>query len=143
VLAVVKGKDAAKLVRGLGARFVVDSLKDDVGAEASKFAPDGVRAVLAFVGGETLDECIAQIRTGGRLVHPNGIEPAPRKRRGLEIVAYDAEPGIAQFRRLNRAIEETKLKVVITAEFPLAQAKKAHQRIESGHVLGKIVLRVR
>jgi NADPH:quinone reductase-like Zn-dependent oxidoreductase len=143
VLAVVKGKDAVKLVRGLGARFVVDSLKDDVGAEASKFAPDGVMAVLAFVGGETLDECIAQIRTGGRLVNPNGIEPAPRKRRGLEIVAYDAEPGIAQFKRLNRAIEETKLKVPISAEFPLAQAKKAHQRIESGHVLGKIVLRIR
>jgi len=140
---VVKGKDAVKLVRGLGARFVVDSLKDDVGAEASKFAPDGVSAVLAFVGGETLDECIAQIRTAGRLVHPNGIEPAPRKRRGLEIVAYDAEPGTAQFKRLNRAIEETKLKVPISAEFPLAQAKKAHQRIESGHVLGKIVLRIR
>jgi NADPH:quinone reductase-like Zn-dependent oxidoreductase len=143
VLAVVKGKDSVKLVKGLGARFAVDSLKDDVAAETSKFAPDGVRAVLAFVGGETLDKCITQIRTGGRLVHPNGIEPAPRKRRGVEIFSYDAEPGIAQFKRLNRAIEESKLKVPIGAEFPLAQAAKAHQRIEAGHVLGKIVLRIR
>jgi NADPH:quinone reductase-like Zn-dependent oxidoreductase len=36
-----------------------------------------------------------------------------------------------------------KLKVPIGAEFPLAQAAKAHQRIEAGHVLGKIVLRIR
>jgi NADPH2:quinone reductase len=143
VLAVVKGKDAVKLVRGLGARFVVDTLKDDVTAEASKFAPDGVSAVLAFAGGETLDECIAQVRTGGRVVHPNGIEPAPKKRRGREIIAYDAEPGITQFKRLNRAIEESRLKVPITAQFPLSQVAKAHQRIESGHVIGKIVTAVR
>src|SRR3982074_1246828 len=65
VLAVVKGKDAVKLVRSLGARFVVDTLKDDVGAEASKFAPDGVAAVLAFAGGGPLDGGAGQVRSGG------------------------------------------------------------------------------
>jgi NADPH:quinone reductase-like Zn-dependent oxidoreductase len=76
------------------------------------------------------------------VVHPNGVEPAPKRRKGVEIITYDAEPGPEQFKRLNDAIEETQLKVAITAEFPLAQAAKAHERIESGHVIGKIVLRV-
>jgi NADPH:quinone reductase-like Zn-dependent oxidoreductase len=35
------------------------------------------------------------------------------------------------------------VKVPIAAEFPLEEAAKAHQRIEHGHVLGKIILRVR
>jgi hypothetical protein len=33
--------------------------------------------------------------------------------------------------------------VKISASFPLAEAAKAHERIESSHVIGKIVLRVR
>ena len=39
-------------------------------------------------------------------------------------------------------VEEARLKVHIAEAYPLAEAAKAHQRIEAGHVLGKIVLRV-
>jgi Zinc-binding dehydrogenase len=35
------------------------------------------------------------------------------------------------------------VRVPIAAEFPLAEVAKAHERLETGHVLGKIVLRVR
>jgi NADPH:quinone reductase-like Zn-dependent oxidoreductase len=52
-----------------------------------------------------------------------------------------ADRGGEQFKRLNDAVEETQLKVRISAEFRLAQAAKAHERIESGHVIGKVVLR--
>ena len=40
-------------------------------------------------------------------------------------------------------IEAVKLEVPIAAEFPLAQAAKAQERVEAGHILGKIVLRIR
>jgi NADPH:quinone reductase-like Zn-dependent oxidoreductase len=143
ILAVASGKDGVKLVNHLVKLDVaVDGKHDDVSKAVGDFAPEGVVGILAFAGGEALDECMAHVRPGGRVVHPNGVEPAPKRRKGVEIITYDAEPGPEQFKRLNDAIEETQLKVAITAEFPLAQAAKAHERIESGHVIGKIVLRV-
>lgn len=143
VFAVVKGRDAVKLVKGLGAHAVVDATKDDVGGEASRFADSGLHAVLAFAGGKSLEECAAQVKPGGRIVHPGGVEPPPKKRRGIEIVVYDAEPGLEELKRLSRAVDAARIKVPISAAFPLAEARKAHERIESGHVIGKIVLRIR
>jgi D-arabinose 1-dehydrogenase-like Zn-dependent alcohol dehydrogenase len=35
------------------------------------------------------------------------------------------------------------LRVPIAAAFPLAQAARAHERIEKGHILGRIALRIR
>jgi NADPH:quinone reductase-like Zn-dependent oxidoreductase len=40
-------------------------------------------------------------------------------------------------------VEAIRLQIPIAARFNLADAAKAHQRIEQGHVLGKIVLHVR
>ena len=49
--------------------------------------------------------------------------------------------GSGAFERLNQAAEAAKL-VPIAAEYPLAAAADAHRRLEAGHLLGKIVLRV-
>ena len=90
-----------------------------------------------------MQECVAALRRGGRLAYPNGVEPVPRKRARVKVIAYDAEPGVREFQRLNKAFDAARLKVVIAAQYPLSQASKAHERIEKGHVLGKIVLRIR
>jgi NADPH:quinone reductase-like Zn-dependent oxidoreductase len=45
--------------------------------------------------------------------------------------------------RMTRLSTETNLRVPIAAVYPLAQAAEAHERLEAGHVLGKIVLRTR
>ena len=66
-----------------------------------------------------------------------------RMNTGVEIITYDAEAGPDHFKRLNDAIEGSRLKVAISAAFPLDQAARAHQRLASGHVIGKIVLNVR
>ena len=68
---------------------------------------------------------------------------ARRLRRGVKMTAYDAEPGPSEFERLNRAIEGSRLKVPIDREYSLANAAAAHRRLARGHVLGRIVLRVR
>jgi NADPH:quinone reductase-like Zn-dependent oxidoreductase len=52
-------------------------------------------------------------------------------------------PGRREFARLDRAVAEAKLRVPIAAVYPLAQAAKAHARLEGGHILGRIVLRIR
>ena len=55
---------------------------------------------------------------------------------------FDAS-GVREFERLGRAIEAAQLKVPIAASYSLDQAAKAHKRLAKGHVLGKIVLRIR
>ena len=131
------------LVRRLGADAAADARHDDLKAAALEFAGEGVDAVLAFAGGRPLTRLLEALRRGGRVAFPNGIEPAPRKRRGLSIKSYDASPGVREFERLGRAIAAARLKVPIAASYPLQKAAKAHERLDEHHVLGKIVLRVR
>jgi NADPH:quinone reductase len=142
VLATASGTDGIELVRRLGADEVVDGRRDDIEVAAKRFAPDGIDAVLAFVGGEELTQCLDTLRQGGRLAYPNGIEPEPRKRRGLRTTPYDAEVGPREFERLGRAIEEGHVEIPLAEVFSLEDATRAHERLERGHVLGKIVLRI-
>ena len=142
VLATASGKDGVTLVRRLGADAAVDGRHGDIAAAARSFAPDGVDAVLALAGGTGLTKCLDALKSGGRLAYPHGIDPKPKKRRGIKIIPYDGEPGILEFERLDRAVKEAKLKVPIAVAFPLAEAAKAHERLAAGHVLGEIVLRI-
>jgi NADPH:quinone reductase len=143
VLATASGRDGLALVRRLGADATADGRDDDLKAAALELAPDGVDAVLALAGGKPLTRLLEGVRRGGRVAYPNGIEPAPRKRRGLSVDGYDAAGGPRELDRLSRAIEKSHLQVPIAAAYPLEQADRAHERIAKGHVLGKIVLRVR
>jgi NADPH:quinone reductase-like Zn-dependent oxidoreductase len=143
VLATASGEDGVKLVRRLGADVALDGQAENLADAARAFAPDGVNALLAFVGGEPLTELLRSLRKGGRVAYPNGVEPKPRKRSGIEVIAYDAVPGVPEFRRLNRAVERAALKVPIAAVYKLEEAREAHKRLAVGPVLGKIVLKIR
>jgi NADPH2:quinone reductase len=143
VMATAPSAAGMEFVTELGADFAVDGRHGDIVAAAKTFAPDGIDAVLGLAGGESLERCLNTVRAGGRLAYPNGIEPEPKKRRSIDIVAYDATPGIKQFEHLGRAVEEARLKVPIAAVYALADAATAHERLAAGGVLGKIVLRVR
>ena len=142
VLATVTGQDGAELARSLGADAVVDGKHGKIEDAARAFAPQGVDAVLALAGGEALELCADQLKPGGVIAYPSGVEPVPRSRKGIQIVRYDAVPGPREFKRLNASIAAAKLRVPIAAEYPLAEAAKAHERLATGHVLGKVVLRV-
>ena len=142
VLATASGTDGIRFVRRLGADATADGRHDDLAEAAMRFAPDGLDAVLAFAGGKPLTRLLDAIKRGGRVAYPNGVEPAPRKRRGIRVLAYDGEAGVREFERLGKAIEKARLKVPIAASYPLGRAVAAHERLGKGHVLGKIVLRV-
>ncbi len=143
VLATASGRDAAALVRRLGASAVIDARSSGAGDRLRKLAPDGFDAALALAGGSTLERFLQHVRAGGRVAYPNGVGPEPRRRPKIRFTAYDAEVGPREFAKLGRAVAEAKLRVPIAAVYPLEQAAKAHERLEKGHVLGRIVLRIR
>ena len=142
VFASVSGEDGVALALSLGAHAAVDGKAEDIAEAARRFAPKGVEAVLALAGGPGFQKCLDATRDGSRVAYPNGVEPVPRKRKGTEMLSYDAVAGIREFERLNRAVMDANLEVPIAATYTLASAAKAHKRIEEGHVLGKIVLRI-
>jgi NADPH:quinone reductase-like Zn-dependent oxidoreductase len=143
VLATASGEDGVAFVRDLGADMAVDGRHGDIAAAVSRFAPDGVDAVLALADGAALERCVEAVRNDGIVAYPNGVEPEPKKRRGVKIIPYDGTAGVRQFDHLNHAIEAARPKIKIAAEYPLAEASKAHERLAAGHVVGKVVLRVR
>lgn len=144
VLATASGRDGVALARRLGADAAVDGKREDLRAAARRFAPDGVDAVLAFAGGKSLALCLDALKErGGRLAYPNGVEPAPRKRRGVKTTVYDGIPGVAEFERLNRAVTAAKIEVPIAKTYPMSRARAAYAFVKKGHVLGKVALRIR
>ena len=144
VFATASGPAGVRLAKRLGADVAVDGKHGDLRAAALRFAPGGVDAVLAFAGGKPLARCLDALKKrGGRLVYPNGVEPAPRKRRGVKTTTYDGIPGVREFERLNRAVTGAKVQVPIAKTYPLARAAAAYRQVKKGHVPGKIALKIR
>ena len=141
VIATATGRKARALMQRLGADATFDARSDEAIAQLRSHAPHGLDAVIAFAGGKTLDRSLDLVRAGGRVAFPYGVEPEPkRRRRPFVIDRFDAESSPAEFKRLARAVEEARLQVPIAAVYPLSQAARAHQRLEQGGVLGRIVL---
>ncbi len=143
VLATARSGEASAFVHRLGADAVIDIRSRNAPERLRELAPGGIDAALALAGGDALEPCLSLVRAGGRVAYPNGVEPEPRRRRRVRLLAYNAVAGPREFARLERAVAEARLRVPIAAVYPLAQASKAHARIERGHVLGRIVLRIR
>jgi NADPH:quinone reductase-like Zn-dependent oxidoreductase len=141
VLATGSGLDGVELVREMGADMAIDGKREDIADAARHFAPDGVDVILALAGGDALERTLEVLKRKGRMAYPNGIEPEPKKPRGVKVIPYDGKSGVREFERLNRAVEAAKLKVPIAEAFELVNAAKAHQRLAERHILGKIVLR--
>jgi NADPH:quinone reductase len=142
VLGTASGDDATALVLRLGAHGVIDTRREDCIEQLHRLAPDGLDAVLALAGGEALERCLSLLSSGGRVAYPNGVEPEPQPPRGVRVVSYDAIADPRKLAELGREVDEAGLEVPIAGVYPLAEAAKAHARVEQGHVLGRIVLQI-
>lgn len=142
VLATATGRAAARLVKRLGADAVIDARSRRGIERLRALAPEGLDAVLALAGGAALEQCLDLVRPGGQVAYPNGIDPEPRRRPKVRLLAFDGVAGRREFARLDRAVAEAGLRVPIAAVYPLARAAQAHARLERGRILGRIVLEI-
>jgi NADPH:quinone reductase-like Zn-dependent oxidoreductase len=143
VIAVASGSDARALLEKLGAESVVDGRTRGARDKIEEAAPDGLDAILALAGSAVLNECVRMLKRGGRVAFPNGVEPEPRKRPRVRKIGYDAEVNSTALARLGRTAEAIRLTVPVAASYALAQASRAHARVERGHVVGRVALRIR
>jgi NADPH:quinone reductase-like Zn-dependent oxidoreductase len=141
VLAVASGPDGVELVKRLGADAAVDGKRDDIAEAIRSFAPDGIDAALVAANGKGLDEALGFIKQGGRVAHPNGVEPPPKAPAGVMVIAYDGEPDHDAFDRLNRLIGDGDFHVELDRVYDLDEAERAHRELGQHH-LGKYAFRV-
>lgn len=142
VLAVASGDDGVKLVRRLGADAAVDGRRDDVTAAVRQFAPKGLDAALVLVNGRGLADALGLMKPGGRVAHPNGVEPAPLVPTGVALLAYDGTVSRDAFERLNALIGSAPFHVELGRVYRLDEADRAHREVGEHH-LGKLAIRLR
>lgn len=132
--------DAHDYVRGLGAARVVDPRSEDVGNVLADAAPGGIDGVLVTAPGDALTAVGPKLAAAAPVAYPNGVEPAPHLA-GHPSIAFDGETGRAAFDRLNRAIGTLTIPLQIET-FALDDVVAAHERLDAGHIVGKIVFAV-
>lgn len=141
VFAVASGRDGVALVKRLGIDCVIDGRRDKISSAIRSFGFGELDAALLTAGGEGAGEVVSCVRSGGRVVFPNGIHPEPQPRPDVRINGYNAEPGPDIIRRLGSFIESGAVKPHIDRVFPLDRAADAHRYLDLHHP-GKIALRV-
>jgi len=144
LIATASSSEGADLLGKLGAKRVFDARSSDAAEQLGRLAPDGIDAALVLTGSENLEACLDLVRPGhGRIAFPSGVWPEPKKKRKIEVISYNAEPGPREFERLDHAAARARLNVPVAGVFPLGQAAQAHERLVQGHILGRIALKIR
>jgi len=102
-----------------------------------------VDVVLNCVRADALGRSYGVVKKGGIIVsitdEPDQTECAKHGIRGRRL---GANPDAKVLEELTKLIEARKMTPIVSQTFPLAEASKAHQQIETHHTLGKIVLKV-
>jgi NADPH2:quinone reductase len=142
LLAVASRTDGVDLVLRLGADRAVNGRLADPARAAERFAPDGLDAALAFANSSTLGKALALVKKGGAIAYPNGVEPEPKSRAGVRILAYDGLASPGAFERLNGLIARGPFHVEISRTYDLEKTNQALRDVLKHHV-GKLALRVR
>ncbi|ASR03945.1 NADP-dependent oxidoreductase [Gordonia rubripertincta] len=149
------GSFAVQIARSLGARVIGTASESNhdylrgLGAEPTTYgdgladrvrelAPYGVDVVLDYVGGDAIDSVPDVLRAGGTVA--SIIDARARDEFGGEYVWV--RPDSADLAELARLGDAGDLEPEIAQVFDLPDASAAHERSQSGHVRGKIVVRV-
>jgi NADPH:quinone reductase-like Zn-dependent oxidoreductase len=132
--------DAQEYVRSLGAAHAVDPNSSQRGGVIKRAAKDGFDAALVTANSETLASFFSHLKPKAPIAFPNGVEPKPRFS-GHPVSAFDGAMSHGALEKLNAAIGTRTLPLRVEV-FSFKDVAAAHRRIEQGHVVGKIVLRI-
>ncbi|PZR24925.1 MAG: NADPH:quinone reductase [Citrobacter freundii] len=139
VIAVASEKQES-ILRKLGADKFIDYTKET----ADEVVSD-VDLVVDCVGGPATGRFLKTLKTGGALfpIFPLGFSGAEEaKKSGVTVSATQVRSNGTQLSELASLIDNGTIKVIIDSVFPLADARKAHERAAKGHIQGKIALTV-
>lgn len=139
VIAVASGGNEAFL-RDLGADEFID-----YGRTRPEDSVRDVDLVVDAVGGAMTGRFLRTLKRGGALfpIFPLGFEGRDQAEMlGLTVSSTQVRSSGAQLAQIAPLLDDGTVRVAIDSVFPLAEARKAHERAAAGHIRGKIVLEV-
>ena len=129
-------------LRELGAE-PLDYTEDDLATRVRGLCDDsGTDAALDLFGSDAREQAFSVLRPGGRLVSIARPPPEPREGHHEVHYIYVRPSGYDLGEHITPLIAEGSLRPTVEATYPLEQAADAHERIEAGHVRGKLVLTI-
>ncbi len=157
VFATAGSAEKCKACEDLGAERAINYMEEDYVAVVKEATEKrGANVVLDMVGGDYIERNLKVAAKGGRIVNIaflNGptaeVNFTPLLVKHLTLTGSTLRPRSTEEKgAIAAALEETvwplieagKIKPVIHAEFPLADAEKAHEMMESSSHIGKIIL---
>ena len=148
---IVTSSSDAKLERAreLGADAVVNHATGDVAAAVKEATGgEGVDVVVEHVGEATWKTSLAAVRVGGRIAvcgATSGPNPPAMLHRlwWKQLTVFGSTMGTREdFLGAYELVRSGRARVHVDSVFPLAEARAAHERLERGEQLGKIVLAI-
>jgi len=149
VIATAGSDDKRQRCRDLGADHAVDHYKQPIAEEVRRLTENrGADVVFEHVGPATWSESLRALARKGRLAicgQTTGNEVT------LDLMGLFSQNQTihgtfigtgSEFFELLRLVSAGRLRPVVDHVFPLAEAAKAHRRMEEGEHVGKIVLSV-
>ncbi|HVX69666.1 MAG TPA: zinc-binding dehydrogenase [Mycobacteriales bacterium] len=156
VIGVASTPEKRELAEQLGADATVDGAADDL-ARVLRDANGGERVdiVLEMSGGNAFDASLAALAPFGRIatfgmasrvapkpVEPNSLMIGSRSVIGFWLTNCIGRPGMIHepMAEMLDLVAERRLKPIVGATYPLAEAKQAHEDLRSRRSTGKLVL---
>jgi NADPH:quinone reductase-like Zn-dependent oxidoreductase len=134
--------------RDLGADATVNHATEDVTARVKEATDGGAHVVIETVGAETWPTSLAIARPAGRVCvcgATSGPNPPANLHRmwWKQLTIYGSTMGTrSDFEAVLDLVVSGRAKPVIDKVFPLSETRAAHERMEAGEQLGKIILRI-
>ncbi len=148
VLATSSSDSKLERARELGADAVVNHASGDVRAAVKDLTGEGVDVVVEHVGEATWGTSLGCARPGGRVVvcgATTGPNPPAQLHRiwWKQLTVLGSSMGTpADFEAAFELVKSGRVRPVIDEVFPLSEIRAAHERLEAGEQLGKIVLAI-
>jgi zinc-binding alcohol dehydrogenase/oxidoreductase len=153
-----------EIARALGAKTLVTSSSEEKLARAREWGADiavphadaaaaakelgGVDLVVETVGEATWKDSLGAVKAGGRITvcgATSGPNPPAQLHRfwWKQLTIYGSTMGTREdFLGAYELVRSGRARVHIDSTFPLSEARAAHERLERGEQLGKIVLTI-
>ena len=128
----------AQFLKDMGADQVIDyhnTRFEDVVHDAD--------VVLDLIAGDTQERSWQVLKKGGILISTLGIaHPEKATKYHVRESSFRSEPNGKELRQIAQLVDQGILTPVVSTVMPLKDAAKAHELSQTGHVRGKIVLKV-
>lgn len=123
----------------LGATMCIDYTETSISDQLREKFPQGVDAVFDLVGGQTLQQSPALLKSSSKTKLASVVDPKVKTLGGDYVFV---RPNSEQLQILADMTDAGDLKVELSEVFPLEQTQKAHELLELGHVRGKLTLEI-